>query len=55
MVINVEMIGQARMIQRYVAETATPTLCKLVSVSEAFTPNGRTHVQVVRTNSGGSG
>lgn len=49
MVINVEMIGHALMIQRYVAETATPTLCKLVSVSEAFTPNGRTHVQVVRT------
>ena len=49
LVINVEMIGHALMIQRYVAETATPTLCKLVSVSEAFTPNGRTHVQVVRT------
>ena len=49
MVINVEMIGHALMIQRYVAETATPTSCKLVSVSEAFTPNGRTHVQVVRT------
>ena len=49
LVINVEMIGHALMVQRYVAETATPTLCKLVSVSEAFTPNGRTHVQVVRT------
>jgi hypothetical protein len=49
MVINVEMIGHALMIQRYVAETATPTSCKLVSVSEAFTPNGRTQVQVVRT------
>ena len=49
MVINVEMIGHALMIQRYVAETATPTSCELVSVSEAFTPNGRTHVQVVRT------
>jgi len=49
LVINVEMIGHALMIQRYVAETATPTSCKLFSVSEAFTPNGRTHVQVVRT------
>ena len=49
LVINVEMIGHALMIQRYVAETATTTLCKLVSVSEAFTPNGRTHVQVIRT------
>jgi hypothetical protein len=49
LVLNVEMIGHALMVQRYVAETATPTLCKLVSLSEAFTPNGRTHVQVVRT------
>ena len=48
MVINVEMIGHALMVQRYVAET-TPTSCKLVSLSEAFTPNGRTRVQVVRT------
>ena len=44
MVINVEMIGHALMIQRYVAEIATSTLCKLVSISEAFTPNGRTRV-----------
>ena len=49
MVINVEMIGHALMIQRYVAEIAASTLCKLVSISEAFTPNGRTRVQVVRT------
>jgi hypothetical protein len=49
LVVNVEMIGHALMIQRYVAETATPTACKLVSSSEAFTPEGRTHVQVVRT------
>jgi hypothetical protein len=48
MVINVEMIGHSLLIQRYVVETATTTSCKLVSVSEAFTPNGRTHVQVVR-------
>lgn len=49
LVLNVEMIGHALMVQRYVAETATPTSCKLVSLSEAFTPNGRTHVQVVWT------
>ena len=49
MVINVEMIGHALMIQRYVAEIAASTLCKPVSISEAFTPNGRTRVQVVRT------
>jgi len=46
MVINVETIGHALMVQRYVVEIATPSLCRLVSVSEAFTPNGRTHVQV---------
>jgi hypothetical protein len=49
MVINVETIGHAIMVQRYVVEIATPSLCRLVSISEAFTPNGRTHVQVVWT------
>jgi len=49
MSINVEMIGHALMIQRHVAEIATPALCKLASVSEAFTPNGRTRVQVIWT------
>ena len=48
-VINVEMIGHALMVQRYAVEIATPALCKMVSVSEAFTPNGRTRVQVVCT------
>ena len=47
MLVNVEMIGHALMVQRYVAEIATPALCKMVSVSEAFTPNGRTRVQAV--------
>ena len=49
MSINVEMIGQTLMIQRYVAETATPALCRMVSTSDAFTPNGRTRVQVIWT------
>lgn len=49
MFLNVEMIGHALMVQRYVVETATAALCKLVSLSEAFTPNGRTRVQVVWT------
>jgi len=49
MLLNVEMVGHALMVQRYVAETATAALCKLVSLSEAFTPNGRTRVQVVWT------
>jgi hypothetical protein len=48
-VINVEMMGHALMVQRYAVEIATPALCKMVSVSEAFTPNGRTRVQVVWT------
>jgi hypothetical protein len=49
MSINVEMIGKTLMIQHYVAETATPALCRMVSVSDAFTPNGRTRVQVIWT------
>ena len=49
MLVNVEMIGHALMVQRYVAEIGTPALCKMVSVSEAFTPNGRTRVQAVWT------
>jgi hypothetical protein len=48
-VLNVEMIGHALMIHRYVVEITTPTFFKLVSLSEAFTPNGRTRVQVVKT------
>lgn len=49
MSINVEIIGQTLMIQHYVAETSTPTLCRMVSTSDAFTPNGRTRAQVIWT------
>ena len=49
MSINVEMIGQTLMIQHYVAETATPHLCRMVSTSDAFTPNGRARVQIIWT------
>lgn len=49
MSINVEMIGRTLMIQHYVAETATAHLCRMVSTSDAFTPNGRTRVQVIWT------
>jgi hypothetical protein len=49
MSINVEMIGKMLMIQRYVAEVATPTLRRMVSVSDAFTPNANTRVQVIWT------
>jgi hypothetical protein len=41
MSINVEMIGSTLMIQHYVAEVATGTLCRMVSISDAFTPNPR--------------
>jgi hypothetical protein len=49
MSINVEMIGQTLMIQHYVAETATPALCRMVATSDAFSANGRTRVQVIWT------
>jgi len=49
MSINVEMIGATLMIQHYVAEVATAALCRMVSISDAFTPNGRTRVQVIWT------
>ena len=49
MSINVEMIGQTLMIQHYVAETATAHLCRMISTSDAFTPNGRTRVQIIWT------
>jgi hypothetical protein len=49
MSINVEMIGKTLMIQHYVAEVATPELCRMVSVSDAFTPSGHTRVQVIWT------
>ncbi len=49
MSINVEMIGQTLMVQHYIAEAATPTLCRMVSTSDAFTSNGRTRVQVIWT------
>jgi hypothetical protein len=47
MSINVEMIGDALMIQQYVGELVGPLHCHLVSRSVAFTPGGRTTVQVI--------
>lgn len=49
MSINVEMVGKTLMIQHYVAEVASPSLCRLVSISDAFMPNGRSRVQVIWT------
>jgi hypothetical protein len=49
MSINVEMIGKTLIVQHYVGEVVTPSLCRMVSSSDAFTPNGRTRVQVIWT------
>ena len=47
MSINVEMIGTGLVVQHYVAEEATPTYCRMNSISDVFTANGRTQVNVV--------
>ncbi|HTK11408.1 MAG TPA: hypothetical protein VL485_29830 [Ktedonobacteraceae bacterium] len=47
MSINVEMIGTGLVIQHYVGEITEKRYCKMVSTSDVFTPNGRTHVQVI--------
>jgi hypothetical protein len=43
------MIGKTLMIQHKLAEVAIATLCHMASVSDAFTPNGHTRVQVIWT------
>lgn len=47
MSINVETIGDALMIQHYVAEIRKPHLCRMVSLSDAITAKGPNKVQVV--------
>jgi hypothetical protein len=47
MSINVETIGDALIVQHYVAEIKEPTLCRMVSLSDSITKNGRTKVRVV--------
>jgi hypothetical protein len=47
MSINVETIGSALMVQHYVAVVHRPDYCRMLSVSDAITPNGRTKVQVL--------
>lgn len=47
MSINVEMIGTGLVVQHYVAEVADPLYCTMVSISDVFTPHGRTKVQVI--------
>ena len=47
MSINVEKIGETLMIQQYVAEIAEKQHCRMVSISDAFSANGRTQVQII--------
>jgi hypothetical protein len=47
MSINVEMIGEAIMVQHFVAQVQEPHFCRLVSISDAITTKGRTKVQLV--------
>ena len=47
MTINVETIGDALMVQHFVSEVRESKYCRLVSISDAITPKGRTKVQVV--------
>jgi len=46
MSINVETIGDALIVQHYVAEVKEPALCRMVSISDAINKNGRTKVTV---------
>jgi putative intracellular protease/amidase len=47
MSINVETIGDAMVIQHYVAEIHEPHFCRMVSTSDSISPAGRTKLQVV--------
>ena len=47
MSINVEMIGETLMIQHYIGEVTEPYLCRMVSLSDAISANGRTKVHVL--------
>lgn len=47
MSINVEQIGTGLVVQHYVADEAGPTYCRMNSISDVFTANGRTQVNVV--------
>jgi hypothetical protein len=47
MSINVETIGDALVIQHYVADICGPQLCRMVSISDSIGPVGRTKLQVI--------
>lgn len=58
MSINVEMIGQTLVVQHYVAEVAERQFCRMVSISDGFTSNGRTKTKVLwelRAEAAGNG
>src|SRR5271170_2027019 len=47
MSINVETIGDAVVVQHYVAETREPHFCRLISITDSISPVGRTKLQVI--------
>jgi hypothetical protein len=47
MSINVETIGDAFVVQHYVAEVREPHLCRMVSISDSISPAGHTKLQVI--------
>ncbi|MFG2883239.1 hypothetical protein ACGFYV_13210 [Streptomyces sp. NPDC048297] len=47
MSINVEQVGPTLMVQHYVGEITEPHHCRLVSLSDLFTPYGRYNAQVI--------
>jgi hypothetical protein len=47
MSINVETIGDAFVVQHYVAEVYEPHYCRMVSISDSISPLGRTKLQVL--------
>jgi hypothetical protein len=47
MSINVETIGDAFVVQHYVAEISEPQLCRMVSISDSISPAGRTKLRVI--------
>lgn len=47
MSINVETIGEALMVQHFVAEVTEPHFCRLISTSDAITMKGRTKVHLL--------
>ena len=45
--LNVETIGDALMVQHYVADIYRPDYCRMLSISDSITKAGRTRVQVL--------